>query len=207
MSATDQHPDLSSLPTPPIKKRRRPALACEQCRRRKIRCDRNVPCNHCAKSNSSTCSYVPTHVPASWAKRGKGASDSKPRTTPSEQRILPVPDKDKSTPSSSEYIHPQASQFLYPVRGSARAASSISGSGVESQFQDGARDVDWLKARIHHLEEKLSRVEVRSGDEDDYYEKSPAGTESTVSTKGTVAKTRYFGRSHWMNGAALVSQT
>ncbi|PYH43486.1 Zn(II)2Cys6 transcription factor [Aspergillus saccharolyticus JOP 1030-1] len=41
----------------PPRKRRRPALACEECRRRKIGCDRESPCNHCTKFKRS-CTYV-----------------------------------------------------------------------------------------------------------------------------------------------------
>ncbi|KAG7113620.1 Multidrug resistance regulator 1 like protein [Verticillium longisporum] len=57
--------------TPTAKRRRRPALACRQCRRRKIRCDQNIPCNNCTKSKISDCTlisifelslYYPGHV-------------------------------------------------------------------------------------------------------------------------------------------------
>lgn len=51
---TDSEP-LSSIP----RKRRRPALSCEQCRRRKVRCDREMPCGPCTKSQPSLdCEYV-----------------------------------------------------------------------------------------------------------------------------------------------------
>ncbi|KAL4734224.1 hypothetical protein BDV11DRAFT_174959 [Aspergillus similis] len=42
----------------PLRKKRRPALACQECRRRKIRCDRQTPCGQCCKANVSSCSYV-----------------------------------------------------------------------------------------------------------------------------------------------------
>ncbi|KAF5523269.1 Transcription factor lepE [Colletotrichum aenigma] len=50
-------------PTLPIsasaqKKRRRPALACEACRRRKVRCDRNLPCGTCVRSKNALCTYT-----------------------------------------------------------------------------------------------------------------------------------------------------
>ena len=66
---------------PPPRKKRRPALACEQCRRRKIkyahqplppsdlpgadhllrqcRCDRLNPCQQCLKANTHDCLYIP----------------------------------------------------------------------------------------------------------------------------------------------------
>lgn len=47
------------------KKQRRPPLSCEQCRKRKVKCDRGEPCNHCAKSPAETCTYAPTYTPKS----------------------------------------------------------------------------------------------------------------------------------------------
>ncbi|KAI1379303.1 hypothetical protein F4677DRAFT_442283 [Hypoxylon crocopeplum] len=38
------------------RRRRRPALSCLECRRRKIKCDRNDPCAHCVSSKSQ-CTY------------------------------------------------------------------------------------------------------------------------------------------------------
>ncbi|KAH8645878.1 fungal-specific transcription factor domain-containing protein [Tricladium varicosporioides] len=40
-----------------IPKRRRPTLSCLECRRRKIKCDRNEPCNHCKRSPGTICLY------------------------------------------------------------------------------------------------------------------------------------------------------
>ncbi|KAB8345906.1 hypothetical protein FH972_022961 [Carpinus fangiana] len=40
----------------PTRKRRRPAVVCTECRRRKIACDRNAPCGQCVLVNS-TCTY------------------------------------------------------------------------------------------------------------------------------------------------------
>ncbi|KAJ5579749.1 uncharacterized protein N7459_005734 [Penicillium hispanicum] len=51
------------------RKRRRPALSCEQCRRRKIRCDREMPCGPCTKGHPPmSCEYV---------NEGKAALDAK----------------------------------------------------------------------------------------------------------------------------------
>ncbi|KAJ5646471.1 hypothetical protein N7490_002843 [Penicillium lividum] len=51
------------------RKRRRPALSCEQCRRRKVRCDREMPCGPCIRSHPLLdCAYVD---------EGKAALDAK----------------------------------------------------------------------------------------------------------------------------------
>jgi hypothetical protein len=39
-----------------LRRRRRPALSCLQCRRRKIKCDRNDPCRHCVSAKTQ-CAY------------------------------------------------------------------------------------------------------------------------------------------------------
>lgn len=42
----------------PVRKRRRPAYACTECRRRKVRCDRAMPCGQCtAQKTASLCAY------------------------------------------------------------------------------------------------------------------------------------------------------
>ncbi|KAH2005549.1 hypothetical protein KXV97_004416, partial [Aspergillus fumigatus] len=45
-------------PTEPIRKRRRPALSCVECRRRKVKCDRNSPCGQCRAHKSTACTYA-----------------------------------------------------------------------------------------------------------------------------------------------------
>ncbi|KAI1762435.1 hypothetical protein GGR53DRAFT_418680 [Hypoxylon sp. FL1150] len=47
----------------PPRKRRRPALSCLECRRRKIKCDRNEPCAHCVASRSQCTFKVYRHDP------------------------------------------------------------------------------------------------------------------------------------------------
>ncbi|QRD93157.1 hypothetical protein F9C07_13060 [Aspergillus flavus] len=45
-------------PSQPIRKRRRPAYSCTECRRRKVRCDRSQPCNQCTKQDVAlSCTY------------------------------------------------------------------------------------------------------------------------------------------------------
>ncbi|GKT51528.1 transcription factor lepE [Colletotrichum spaethianum] len=56
------------------KKRRRPALACEQCRRRKVRCDRNLPCSTCVRSKRSVCTYASETKPAPRKSEKNGAN-------------------------------------------------------------------------------------------------------------------------------------
>jgi len=45
-------------PSQAPRKRRRPALACAQCRHRKVKCDRNSPCGQCTQRKLDSCTYI-----------------------------------------------------------------------------------------------------------------------------------------------------
>ncbi|KAM5386873.1 hypothetical protein ACJZ2D_000166 [Fusarium nematophilum] len=172
----------------PEKKRRRPALSCEQCRRRKIRCDRGLPCVNCVKSKISPCTYAPTHIPASRAKKaaashgldGGGGADHVPA------RSAPVIEPMRQSPADK----------LPPTR---RPSSSVPSSTVGSN--SGASTIDALTARVRELEEKLAQSHITHPAEGRLIE--PESEEEAAPMKGTVSKTRFFGQSHWMNGADM----
>jgi hypothetical protein len=44
----DDKMDGDSAPSQPIQKRRRVTRACDECRRKKIKCDGKQPCTHCS---------------------------------------------------------------------------------------------------------------------------------------------------------------
>lgn len=46
----------------PVRKRRRPAVACTECRRRKVKCDRILPCASCVLG-TLTCAYNSPNTP------------------------------------------------------------------------------------------------------------------------------------------------
>lgn len=51
--------------TRPIHRRRRPAHSCIECRRRKVRCDRNKPCGQCVAHKAPSCEYTNNRRPVS----------------------------------------------------------------------------------------------------------------------------------------------
>jgi hypothetical protein len=51
-----------SEPKKPARARRRPVVSCEECRRRKVKCDRTHPCNHCRQLKAQ-CHYSEGIVP------------------------------------------------------------------------------------------------------------------------------------------------
>ena len=159
------------------KKRRRPALSCEQCRRRKIRCDRMQPCSHCVKSKIPGCSYAPTHVPASWAKRAAAQTAKAPERPPSPphaRTILPVPDPKQQAQAPDK-----------PGPASVASSQDITTSTEKDHS-------------MHYLEEKLTQVVTLSN------AGSPSSRDELTPPNSNAIKARYFGRGHWLRCTALV---
>lgn len=200
-------PEAARPPVPPPmveKKRRRPPLSCEQCRKRKIRCDRTQPCANCVKSNIPSCTYAPYHVPAWRAKKmdammaagrdsaaeGAGKASLRSLKAAEPRPDAQNPDTSEISPFSMDSVGASSS----PVILSSKAGSSSTSSSP---------NVDWLVSRVHQLEEKLAQA-LRINDAPDGLKKWPS--EQTVEpTGGFVAKSRYFAHSHWIYGLSMVS--
>jgi hypothetical protein len=65
LSAEDAAPDAKQVKAPlPMQKRRRVTRACDECRRKKIKCDGKQPCTHC-----TVYSYGKVHSLAGYRSR------------------------------------------------------------------------------------------------------------------------------------------
>lgn len=171
------------------KKRRRPALSCEQCRRRKIRCDRSLPCVNCVKSKISPCTYAPTHIPASRNKKGTSHATGVDSSSHVPGRSAPAIDSNRIQPSSD------------PSGG--RQSSSVPSSTVGSNSETST--VDALAARVKELEQKLAETcHITQPGDDRLIQRDGQEGGEPAPMKGTVSKTRFFGQSHWMNGVDMV---
>lgn len=60
-----QQAEMNSTPPSGVRKRRRPAYSCVECRRRKVRCDRAKPCGQCTAHSAPSCTYAECHPRAS----------------------------------------------------------------------------------------------------------------------------------------------
>lgn len=66
MSDHDQHShsDDASYSRAPKQRRRRPPLSCVECRRRKLKCNRLLPCNNCVRTKKSDqCAFTGPQPP------------------------------------------------------------------------------------------------------------------------------------------------
>lgn len=69
------------------RKRRRPALSCVQCRQRKVRCDRGLPCGPCVRARSSLASSCFYDSPNRPGRRASIENVSQPHRTRTRQSM------------------------------------------------------------------------------------------------------------------------
>ena len=190
----------------PQRKRRRPALACEQCRRRKVKCDRSSPCDQCTKTKSDICTYVPDdRTSPRVGMRRVGISH-------------PLGSRSASPLGGGE--SPTYTEMLSTITAFDPRVNQVPNSGIstvytESPSRERGGDSTFsleqsLMDRVKSLEQRLSDASSSRSSEPTVL--SPVTTQdsrpsTTPSLKGVFSKTRFFGQSHWMNNAQQVSHT
>ncbi|OMP83738.1 Oleate activated transcription factor 3 [Diplodia seriata] len=96
-------------------RRRRPALACEACRARKIKCDRNAPCNKCIRGKRArNCTYVPEDGSPVPRPRPAKAKTSE-QLVASQARVEPTRDEHSTSALHSPALTEPASVRALPV--------------------------------------------------------------------------------------------
>ena len=202
----------------PPRKRRRPALSCLECRRRKIKCDRVRPCGPCTHSKSPSCTFAsdppapaPIWPPTTTTTLPTSLLTARPYATPSQDsrgQSTSRPSTTNAPTPTQQSVHSERtaldiSSEHFPTPGPSPATSiSRSGGQIQSswwshpsfQEQRGDQTIDDLRLRIKDLEKKLTTSE--------FPQATKADTELTSESKvppfeGTLAKSRYFGPSHW----------
>ncbi|KAF1958242.1 hypothetical protein CC80DRAFT_26792 [Byssothecium circinans] len=100
-------------------KRRRPALSLIECRRRKVKCDREKPRGPCRrKTSSSTCTYRP-HPRDQWSNspisRGH-EKEEREKGIPNPHRKVPSQIPSSSNPYGAEAFSSKGPPSLSPTR-------------------------------------------------------------------------------------------
>lgn len=190
------------------KRRRRPPLACVACRRRKVRCDRKLPCQNCTRARRATsCTYVP------------------------DERLEPREGTQGDSDSTS------GRTFDRLVRAPSVGGGNTVTSSLHSQSNGSTSgDTKTLRDKVRQLEKQLEEVlDARRTDTDtapgiklvplpqrhacsymgrfgdDPKERDglrrpdfPMNDYMGPGTRPMLAKSRYLGGSHWMRGISLV---
>ncbi|GKZ74293.1 hypothetical protein AnigIFM60653_009914 [Aspergillus niger] len=164
----------------PTKKRRRPALACAECRRRKVKCDRDNPCGQCTAHGQATCTYI------------------------GQDHALPGPSVQQAQPLQQPVVRNSAGQnpdaSNWPFRGPPPRVPTVD---VISNTENSVRGVDGRCP-------SPVRVSSSDHRRQDTQRSSPSSVLTTPSQvhsgviHGTLAKTRLFGPGHWMSAFPLV---
>ncbi|KAL7822612.1 N-terminal binuclear Zn cluster-containing/DNA binding domain-containing protein [Trichoderma gracile] len=214
----------SAPPNMPEKKRRRPPLSCEQCRRRKVRCDRTQPCNKCVESNAPSCTYAPVHIPAWRAKKldiatktssnggGVGSSTANgggdlAAADGGSARAQKALRNLKAAEPRPETFDRNILHSDLPLSASIEtpsASSKLVSSSAGSYSTSSSPNVDWLVARVQQLEDKLAKA-LRINDASDGQKRPQTTPETAEPAEGFVSKSRYFGHSHWLYGVNILS--
>lgn len=163
---------MQSTQLPP-RKRRRPALACTACRRRKVGCDHNNPCGQCMQSKSS-CVYGQGSIrpPSVQNQRMTAVENALGR------EFAPVRTCSGERPSN------QAS-FLGP-RPDAIVTRQASGSVLSTTCSRSAAPQQTSFTSDHTPTAPPEII-------------APENSPDPPYISGTLNRTRLFGRSHWMN--------
>ncbi|KAK4150613.1 Acetamidase regulatory protein [Chaetomidium leptoderma] len=209
----------------PERRRRRPAVSCILCRRRKIKCNREVPCSNCTKSKNAECIYRDApRAPAQTRRQGRSVESRETSQTslasaPDAPSALSPLSPSISTPSTAtpnhQYHDPsrptttatnRTADLVARTGSHARPARSqtVPEQGHQAVSSSGPSSTNTPVSTFT----KNSRVETRtvnvSGNFYFHSEHRLASAPQAV-TRCVTHKTRLFGQSHWVNALALLN--
>lgn len=207
---------MDNSPTAPEKRRRRPPLACIACRRRKVRCDRKLPCQNCVRARRATsCAYVPDER-IEPRDGGPGFNDGINGPDPQHDDVVSAPYlSPTASHNSTSNVSPE--QLADRVRQLERQLNEVLDARNEkrtSQPQpprppnaDAPTASKFLGPehwQIGSLGTLGKGVQASSGG---FKQDANTGDDSSsaVNANAILAKSRYLGNSHWIHGVTLVS--
>lgn len=155
--------------------------SCSLCRQRKVRCDREKPCNHCSKSKNAVCDYGSNDNPTRTVFRTRSETSPKALENAEARTTANLPSQTSSDSPRLGINTPLSSNA-----GDSPAASSATLTAVLTK----ATFTDLCDAFYVHYEEESEKG-------------STHGVTQHI-PRCVSHKTRLFGQSHWMSpGIAL----
>lgn len=175
-------PEPATLAGPPPRKRRRPALSCAECRRRKIKCDRNIPCRQCTLSKSATCTFSPERLSS------VNIHGNKAEAVPSQSQVTSSAGIGVPPTSNLSFLLDNSPQADHSGSNTSPSNSSASHPGPDQNV------VQTLVDRVQKLEQALAATSLDGS----------AGCRTKTPAKKDIDrsfwhKTRFYGQSHWMH--------
>lgn len=199
----EEHLPQDGAAEPPrvVQRRRRPPLSCIECRRRKLKCDRSLPCGQCVRSKTAdSCAFV--------GPQPRAATESSRQMSPPVSRMqMPGGSNGQSAANGGMFIFDSK---MGPKSSSNRVAK-----------RNQSDELHELRQRLRMLENALARPNALQTPETSVYDVvseigvfhnsgEDAGVDDRVrylpdsSFRGKKGKTRYFGRSHYTTTVAFV---
>ena len=195
------------------------SVSCVECRRRKIKCDRNEPCTQCIQSKNSTCRYKDGNSYPAAPKTAEAKSSAKSSASPLSSDQLGAHGFVHFDPEVLSSDHDgrlsRSVSMIAPVFGESHSNSTTlytpSADSPEEPKPD--QSVQILSERLSKLEKNLTTVSSRNSDplwtsfssldKPGFF--GQATTVPVPELRGSVSKTRLYGQSHWMSAFVQVS--
>lgn len=182
----------------PPQRRRRQALACLQCRRRKIKCDQNKPCSQCQRSKDAICTYgsdsnpvrpygslLGNDIPHSYSQL---AAHSQAGARHELESMFQIPTPQCSTAAASAAHSPHST-----------AASRVTGSDLsESHAIISKYPIQGLRTLVDDLQEQTA-PSWYTPDIERHVPDRECMPDVSLSLRQRPLKTKLFGENHWMN--------
>jgi hypothetical protein len=210
-------PSSAPVDTTP-RKRRRPPLSCEQCRRRKLRCDRKLPCTPCTRSRESlTCSYSQSHItrentstsvgdpsPVAVSSRADGRKRSFASAFSNEGNINAGDLGESGNPDTPP---PQTAQIIEDLQQRIRQLEDLVSTGratdqIPAVLSSSRTSITPGRSTIHHPNPVEQRTFLQS--EPSQIHRNSSITSPVPRLRVSSQKTKLFGANHWVNAAAEV---
>lgn len=193
---------LSGLATSPRSppRRRRPALSCTICRRRKLKCDRSIPCEQCIKSKSpESCVYVdPQSASSARQSHREQSQSSVGRGSPVHGGLHVF---DSKHLQNSSFHFSSRSRVTKPQRRSDELSELRSRvQGLERALtQANSIPTPETSGADAHSDSDVRRTTSDAQDLSDAVKHLP----KKYCFRGKGGKTRFGGRSHWAVSLSL----
>ncbi|KAF2490666.1 hypothetical protein BU16DRAFT_160062 [Lophium mytilinum] len=184
--------------------RRRSARSCQECRRRKVKCDRKEPCSHCVLSKN-TCIYTPGHVHTA-------AHLGEPNAAPSLAASYTTPLQFSSSSSSRginviQQFEPGPSPLSLNTRGDHDNGRNSSLSQPVDPALNEIHESNELNHLARPLEQSFSSTATGRAIETPLVSPPPSNSSlgnvahSPQKRQFALNKSRLFGQTHWTNAA------
>ncbi|KAF2260502.1 putative C6 transcription factor [Lojkania enalia] len=154
----------------PERRRRRPAVSCTLCRRRKLRCNRETPCSNCLRSKTSICVYENYSQPPQ--RQVDNASTISTASTPGSQ----VSQDFEAMRNRISQLEDQLSKLTTKTTTIPHTMAQTSSSSSSFEIHESRIGSDFF---FHHESRLLG--------------------EAALISRGVTHKKRLFGQSHWVN--------